>query len=206
MKSPDKSSGPSILQFSTMLSAITERNDNVLQHPKMQDLMHSGQNFDLVIIGWIFNEFHLGIAGHFRCPSVMLSTIPAMKPLRDLTGSPSGVASVPIMSEGLYVEPTNFWGRVLRFLFYFFEWIACTFVDMLLHEPRYNKHFPADEGYPTYDEVKKNVSLVLINHHFSQGGIRPYLPSMVEVSGLQIKNRPDPLPQVRKTYEIYLYN
>lgn len=197
VKNPHNTNGLSILQFGTIISAMTERNDNVLQHPKMQNLMHSGQKFDLVIIGWVFNEYHLGIAGHYRCPSVMLSTIPAMKPMRDLTGSPTGVASVPILPEGLCVEPTSFWGRVLRFLFYFLEWIACTVADLFIHESHYNKHFPAGEGYPTYDEVKKNVSLVLINHHFSQGGVRPYLPSMVEVSGLQIKTRPDPLPQVQ---------
>ncbi|XP_037931783.1 UDP-glucosyltransferase 2-like [Teleopsis dalmanni] len=55
-------------------------------------------------------------------------------------------------------------------------------------------YFPADQ-YPSLDEVKKNISLVFTNHHFSQGPIRPNVPAMVEIGGIQIKEKPDPLPE-----------
>ncbi|XP_073831456.1 UDP-glycosyltransferase UGT5-like, partial [Musca autumnalis] len=33
------------------------------------------------------------------------------------------------------------------------------------------------------------------NHHFSQGLIRPNVPALIEIGGIQIKEKPDPLPQ-----------
>jgi glucuronosyltransferase len=56
-----------------------------------------------------------------------------------------------------------------------------------------SSNFPSDK-YPSFSEAKRNVALVLSNHHFSEGAIRPHLPNMVEVGGLTIKEKPDPLP------------
>lgn len=39
---------------------------------------------------------------------------------------------------------------------------------------------------------------MLVNGHLSQGPIRPYVPAMVEVGGLQIKPESDPLPIVSR--------
>ncbi|XP_061386433.1 UDP-glycosyltransferase UGT5-like, partial [Musca vetustissima] len=59
---------------------------------------------------------------------------------------------------------------------------------------RSSYNFPADR-YPPLEEVYKNVSLVLTNHHFSQGPIRPNVPALIEIGGIQIKEKPDPLPK-----------
>lgn len=59
----------------------------------------------------------------------------------------------------------------------------------------FSKHFPSDR-YRSYDEAEKNLSMVLVNGHFSQGAVRPNLPAIVDVGGLQIKPKPDPLPTV----------
>lgn len=56
-------------------------------------------------------------------------------------------------------------------------------------------NFPADR-YISYDEATRNLSMILLNSHFSQSGPRPYVPAMVEVGGLQIKPHADKLPEV----------
>jgi glucuronosyltransferase len=38
--------------------------------------------------------------------------------------------------------------------------------------------------------------MVLLNSHLNHGLIRPFVPAMVEIGGLQIKPKPDPLPSV----------
>ncbi|XP_055845487.1 UDP-glycosyltransferase UGT5-like [Episyrphus balteatus] len=43
--------------------------------------------------------------------------------------------------------------------------------------------------------MMKNVSLVFTAHHFSQGPVRPDVPAMVEIGGIQIKDKRDPLPE-----------
>ena len=59
----------------------------------------------------------------------------------------------------------------------------------------FREAFPEGE-YPPLDELKRNVSLVLLNEHFTQSVPRPYVPNMIEVGGLQIKDKPSPLPEV----------
>ena len=65
-----------------------------------------------------------------------------------------------------------------------------------LNLPIPSLNFPPDR-YISYEESVKNISLILLNSHFSQGGVRPYVPAMIEVGGLQIKPTPDKLPDVR---------
>jgi glucuronosyltransferase len=59
----------------------------------------------------------------------------------------------------------------------------------------YDEYFA--DPKPTLDELKRTaVSVVLLNSHFSLSFPRPYLPSMIEVGGMQIEHNPAPLPDV----------
>lgn len=67
--------------------------------------------------------------------------------------------------------------------------ICCSFPFSL---QRYN--FPAP-AYPTLSEVYRNVSLIFIHHHsLSEGPIAPLLPSVIEIGGLHMKEKPEALP------------
>lgn len=68
------------------LRMIVRRSSDIVKHEAVQSLRKSGQKFDLFILGYNLNDMMLGLAGHFRVPSVIISTIPAMKPLRDMIG------------------------------------------------------------------------------------------------------------------------
>jgi hypothetical protein len=69
----------------------------------------------------------------------------------------------------------------------------------------YKRNFPADK-YISFQEAMSNVSLILINNHFSQDHIRPYIPGMIEVGGLQIKTTPSPLPKVKSKFSLRNYS
>lgn len=57
-------------------------------------------------------------------------------------------------------------------------------------------NFPPNR-YRSYEESLNNISLALLNGHFSSGtALRPYLPNIIEVGGLQVKITPSPLPEV----------
>lgn len=48
----------------------------------------------------------------------------------------------------------------------------------------------------SFDEALKNVSLVFCNSHaISEGPLRPNVPGIVEIGGIQIKDKPEPLPK-----------
>lgn len=182
-----------------MLKASAERSEKILNHTKMLEFLNDkNEHFDLMIYGWFANDVALGLAGHFHCPSIILSPQPHLKMLRDFVGNPPQASTVPIyMTTG---EPMNFVERVKHFLFYAGEYFFVLWYDAFILQPVYDRVFPESQGYPSLTELKKNVSLVLVNHHFSLGGIRPLLPNLVEISGIQAKEYPDPLPYVSNIY------
>jgi len=55
------------------------------------------------------------------------------------------------------------------------------------------KYFGDDP--PTLSRIARNVSLILVNSHFSLNTLRPTLPTAVEVGSLHIQS-PNKLPQV----------
>lgn len=63
----------------------------------------------------------------------------------------------------------------------------------------YSKHFPSPK-YPHLDSLRRNVSLALVNYHFTTGYPRPNLPALIEVGGLQVKDPPSPLPKDLQTW------
>lgn len=196
-KRPDGSAGNFLTRFPSAMDMVTRRCDSVMKSNAVQSLLLSNSTFDLVIVGWFINDFHLGLSGHFRCPSVILSTLPPMKTLRDLTGNPSQISSVSIMGGGGQPgKAASFLERILRFSTHALEYVIMEIIELFITRPYYYQHFPADKNYPTWDEVKKNVSLILVNTHFSQGGSRALVPNLVEVGGIQMNAKGSPLPEV----------
>lgn len=184
--------------FLNAVDLIYVRSEQVVTHSIVQNLMKSNQKFDLFFLGYNINDMMLGLAGHFRVPSVLFSTIPPMKALRDMIGNPTAAASAPLFKE---TGGTNlnfgFYDRFGQFIAYTIEFCIATYVNQFYFEPFYNQHFPASKDFPTFDEVKKNVSLIMTNTHFAEGNIRPALPNLIEVGGVHIDETPNPLPKVR---------
>lgn len=114
---------------------------------------------------------------------------------RKFIGNSNGISYIP-------AEFLNFNGSTMTFTERFINFIAISvensisyWADYYWHEPHYNKHFPNDK-YPSFHDARKNISLVLMNNHFSQGSIEANLPGMIEVGGMHIKAKPEPLPKV----------
>lgn len=162
-----------------------------LNHPKFMELKK--ESFDLLIVGWFFNEFALGLSGHFHCPSVVIFPNVNNSFMRKLTGSPNSMSTVssPLFS---FTAPMTFLQRLANFGL-IVEPLFVEFVDYMWNRPMYNEAFPP-ELYPTYDEVLKNVSLVLLSQHFSERTAEPLVPALIEVAGMHIKKEPAPLPKV----------
>lgn len=178
------------------LRMIARRSSVIVKHEAVQSIIKSGQKFDLFILGYNINDMMLGLAGHFRVPSVIISTIPAMKPLRDMIGNPAAVSSAPMFSQLKKVSQISFRERLGLFIEYTFEYFYVTYTNYIIFEKFYDEHFGIIENFPTFDEVKKNVSLIMTNTHFSEGTLRPALPNLLEIGGVHIKEKPDPLPKV----------
>ncbi|XP_055916903.1 UDP-glycosyltransferase UGT5-like [Eupeodes corollae] len=165
-----------------------------LKDQRFQDLMNNPDNkFDLVIMGYFFNEFHIGIGAHFKCP-VVISFMSATNNFIDsLIGNPPEVAYVPASPLVAAPDPMKFTGRLQNFITNFFIRLLAFFLDWEMSN-LYSEIFPPSK-YPSFEDAKKNVSLVLCNSHFTEGVVRPNVPGLVDVGGIQIKQKPDPLPE-----------
>lgn len=195
MKNQENSKDNSFLNFPQFIHHLSERSHAAVQSKEVQGIMHSGTQFDLFILGYFFNDFQLGLAGHFRCPSVVISSTPQFKPLRDLVASPSGIPVHGVIGKSSNEVP-SFLTRMKNVGFVVFEFLGMEYIDLFKHRKYYELNFPAEKNYPRFDEVRKNVSLVLINSHFSDGAVRASHPNLREVGGIQAKYTPDPLPEV----------
>ncbi|KAM7348773.1 UDP-glycosyltransferase UGT5-like isoform 5-T5 [Cochliomyia hominivorax] len=189
----DKASVPR--KFYKMMGVAMKAANNSMQHKEMQRLIrtHKEGDFDLVILGYFINDFMLGLGAHFKCPIILSFMIRPIFAINTITGNPElpSYAPSPFSNVG---QPMNFVDRLKSYLV---NWIEHNVMERSMKwkmEEIYRYNFPADR-YPPLEEVYKNVSLVLTNHHFSQGPIRPNVPALIEIGGIQIKEKPDPLPK-----------
>lgn len=190
-----KSAWTQITMTVQLVNAAIERSNKILKHTAVKTLLKSKRKYDLFVLGYNFNDFHLGIAGHFQCPTVIISSMQTVKPLLDLVGNPMEVYKVSIMT-GDNTEQIAFFGRMRKFIVYCFGVIITAYLDIYIQKPFYKENFSRIKGFPSLDAVRDNVSLILTNHHFSEGNIRPMVPNFVEIGGVQISATPKPLPEV----------
>lgn len=181
--------------FQLMYPLMTSTLDT-LNNPKFMELKK--ESFDLVVLGWFFNDFALGLSGHFHCPSVVIFPNVNNYFMRKLTGNPNSMSTVPspLLS---YKTPMTFLQRVANFFAVMMEPVMVEVVDYIYHQSLYKEAFPPDI-YPTFDEVLKNVSLVLLSQHFSERTPEALVPGLIEVAGMHIKKEPSPLPKVLLLY------
>lgn len=85
-----------VYMFPRLTSLIYRLGNETLQMKEMRKLMNEEQ-FDLVIVGFFLNEFMLGVADHFKCPSILFSPTGAFSVLNKAIGNPLGVSGVPHM-------------------------------------------------------------------------------------------------------------
>lgn len=177
--------------FKNVKNLFLTTTNNTMNHPTFRKIMKN-EEFDLVIHGFVFNLFHLGLGLHFKCPSVVLSTSPAVYSVNKLIGQPMNPEAVPSFTLNIKGQ-MSFFQRLKNMIMSVME-MAIDFILDYMNGVYYRQNF-AEEKYPSFQEAKKNVALVLVNSHFSQANVRPYLPNLIEVGGMHIKEKQETLPK-----------
>lgn len=128
----DSSSGSTLKFMETLPKLIRHAGDSgesALNNPKVKKMM-AEESFDLVIVGFFMQNFLLGVADHFKCPSIVLSSGGPMTVTNVLVGNPLAVSGVPnIMLQ--YKEPMKFFQRVKNFLIYTIEYGITQYTEMV---------------------------------------------------------------------------
>lgn len=147
--------------------------------------------YDLVLHGYVLNMFQLGLGIHFNCPSVVIATGPLTLSIAKLVGQSSDTSSVPHFFMNAKGGMT-FFQRMTNMMFSIGDGLIDVYQDFL-NNIYYEQNFP-HQKYPNYAKAKKNVAAVFLNSHFTQAHVRPFLPNVIEIAGLNIKDKPSKLP------------
>lgn len=159
-----------------------------------QDFLKIKQHFDVVVVEVQLADALLGLGQRYNAPVVVLSSFGASKYTTDLVGTPNFPSYTPYPNNP-YTDRMTFWQRMYNSLSFWFEEITWPYLFMPKQQELMEQIFPEAKDWPPLEEMRRNVSLVLLNTHTSVGTPRPYAPNMIEVGGMQIQKEVRPLPQ-----------
>ncbi|XP_037904808.1 uncharacterized protein LOC119647761 [Hermetia illucens] len=175
----------SIFEMGEMITNVT------LQERIIQDLMKSNEKFDVVIVEVFMNEALLGLANHLKAPVIGVSTFGASLWVCEMVGSPSPISYVPSPFSNL-PDNMDFMQRLTNLAMVTVERLIYDYYHIPKQVALYKKYFP--NAKPSLPDLIRNVSLVLLNTHFSLSYPRPYAINMVEVGGMHLNRVKKPLP------------
>lgn len=98
--------------MSKMPELIFNLGNDTLQSYEVRKLMREEQ-FDLVIVGFFFTDFGLGLADHFKCPSIVFAHAGSFWTLNKMVGNPLSISAVP--SSLVRGDMTSFVNRLKTF-------------------------------------------------------------------------------------------
>ncbi|XP_030373467.1 2-hydroxyacylsphingosine 1-beta-galactosyltransferase-like [Scaptodrosophila lebanonensis] len=165
--------------------------ETFLKEPSVQALLQQNKSYDAVICEVFVNEAHFGLAEHFNAPLIALSSFGASAWTTALVGTPAPPSYVPHNFLQFGDQMTSY-ERALNFAFTVYEYIYHQFSYLPQQEQLYRKYFPGNKQ--DFYDMRKNTALVLLNQHVSLSFPRPYAPNMIEVGGMHINRKRQPLP------------
>lgn len=187
---------PSVIRYTRKSMENQEWMVSALTHPSIEQLKQNSK-FDLVILEYFYNDFNIGIAAHFRCPSILITSHAMFPSLGNMIGNPSAAAFVQsrhVANDDRWKRMT-FLQRVMNHLTLAIEQILVAAHDYFYNQAYYADTFPSHKGYAPYEEAKRNVSMVFVSSHFSQNGPLLSFPAVREISGIHIPNVVNALPR-----------
>lgn len=156
---------------------------------------NDNSHYDLVIIELFYNEALYMFAEKYKAPIVTICTMGFTQYIGEYMGNPLQLSYMPhefMRTRG----KLGLLDRLQNVYFTLYDLIGRQFVLLPRHEKLARKHFShLPDPKPTLRELENNVSLVLINTHYSVDTVRPLVPGIVEIGGVHIKKSKE-LPQV----------
>ncbi|XP_053664500.1 UDP-glycosyltransferase UGT5-like [Anopheles marshallii] len=156
----------------------------VLEHPKMIELMKSGERFDAVIVESFASEVLYGLAEHFGGHLFAFAPFGASMWTSELVGTPYPYSYIPHTFLS-FTNDMSFWQRFANALVGHLDKLYYRCVFLPKQEAMFHRYFP--NAKLTFQQTLESVRLAFVNQHFSLSYPHPYAPNMVEIGGIQIQ-------------------
>lgn len=174
---------------------------HVMDIKEVRDLVNSSARFDLVITQLFADDCLTAFAYKFSAPLVsFVTTFPFPWATQRVSNpeNPSYIPNyfVPYSDEMTFFERLiNAWLLILSYVYKYY------YMDVPSQEIQ-KKYF--GDSIPPLEDIVRNTSIVFLNSHFTLSQVRPYVPNMIEVGGIHMKER-QPLSEVRKHHCTIVY-
>ncbi|XP_055856235.1 UDP-glycosyltransferase UGT4 [Episyrphus balteatus] len=179
-------------RFTRLVYAGASAADLVLASKEVKNLLMSNVTFDLFIVDIFLSDALLGLSQFYKVPIVVVSPTGPNTWINEMTGNSQNSALDP--SNFLpYLEQMSLYERIINTLMAVFEKLTYNFFHMISHQAVYEKHFEAlaverNEVLPHHRDLTHNISLVLLNSHPVVQYPRSFLPNVIEVGGIHLRD------------------
>ncbi|KAJ8928774.1 hypothetical protein NQ314_018632, partial [Rhamnusium bicolor] len=155
-----------------------------LSHPDVQNLLHSNETFDLVLLEQFVNEAHMGFGPHFNAPVILFSSIGMSEWNSHLIGDIRLPSIVPV-SKTEYTDHMTFFQRMINSIVNLGDITYKELVSFPQHQEYLNKYFPKKMYLK---DIMYNASLMLLNSHVSTTQPTSLTTAVVEIGGFHISS------------------
>lgn len=159
--------------------------ENALAHPDVQNLIHSDETFDLVVLEQFLNEAHMAFGIHFNAPIVLFSSIGISEWNSHLIGDIRLPSVVP-MTKTHYTDRMSFFQRLFNSIIYLCDIFYKEFVSYPIHQEFIDKYFPRKMNLK---DIIYNASLMLLNSHVSTTQPASLTSAVVEIGGFHVTSK-----------------
>ncbi|KAJ1529219.1 hypothetical protein ONE63_006023 [Megalurothrips usitatus] len=162
------------------------------------EISKPGQKYDLVIIeAFVFQESFVGLGHQFDVPVVALNPFGTCQWINDIMGNPVNPAWVPSPFLG-FSDHMSFTQRAINTMMHAASDLVYNYYYMPQQEAVLQEFWP---GAPALQGLlRTKIGLTLVNNHFTLSYPMPMSPSVVEIGGLHIPEKPKPLPKDLKDF------
>lgn len=159
--------------------------------------------FDLVILDSFINDCGMGFSNIFGAKLILLGSSSLLMWQADAFGFGAEESWIPDMQRHFPQDMTYF--QRLRNTMRRIRWHIFRDVHFFLQHEKLFKLYLKEYELPEMRDIEKNISLVLVNSHFSHEFARSLPPFIIPVSGMHISDKNKPLPKVSTVINIKLF-
>lgn len=167
---------------------------SVVKSENFRQFLHEKEHFDVVIFEIFGCDAMIGLGHYFNAPTIGFSTLAPTKWTSELVGLSDFASHIPIIYNG-YSDKMTFWERMYNSLNYWYDDIQWSRKYLPAQQKLMEQIFPNGTEMPTIEQLKRNVSLVFVNSHVSYAMPQHTMPNLIEIGGVHLKQKFDPLTE-----------
>ncbi|RZF45257.1 hypothetical protein LSTR_LSTR017602, partial [Laodelphax striatellus] len=170
--------------------------EKLLQQPPIKQLMHSQDNYDVILLETFFVHEYLTAFGHkFKAPIINLHPFRAENWINFNVGNPnpfSYVTDFRLEADG----QLDYYDRISNLLIGLFTRISGYYWYLPQQEATMRKYFDYEgvESLPPLKSMLAETALSLVDGHYAISHVAPNLPNIIPVGGIHISKN-NTLPQ-----------